>query len=206
MRLFLSLLLFLVFSFASWSQTKHDSKIESYKSRWNRLIPTQLKGQFAGSMGMLSAGAGWSYGKRRQWETDLMLGFVPGNKYEEGHTTLTLKETYTPFRIHLGKDFHLEPLTVGLYMTKIFGEYFWSSLPEKYPKGYYFWAVNTRFNFAMGQAVTIPFNSKRLSRSISAFYEVNTNDLYLISAVGNQSIKLKDIIGLSIGVRFRFFD
>ena len=206
MRLFLSLLLFLVFSFASWSQTKHDSKFESYKSRWNRLIPTQLKGQFAGSMGMLSAGAGWSYGKRRQWETDFMLGFVPGNKYEEGHTTLTLKETYTPFRIHLGKDFHLEPLTVGLYMTKIFGEYFWSSLPEKYPKGYYFWAVNTRFNFAMGQAVTIPCNSKRLSRSISAFYEVNTNDLYLISAVGNQSIKLKDIIGLSIGVRFRFFD
>lgn len=206
MRLYLSLLFFLVFTTASWCQTKHDSKIESYKSRWNRLIPSQLKGQFAGSMGMFSAGMGWDYGKRRQWETDLMMGFVPGNRYDKGHVTMTLKQTYTPFRIDLGHDYHFEPLTAGIYMTKIFGEYFWTSLPERYPKGYYFWAVNTRFNISMGQAITIPCNSKRFSRSVSAFYEVNTNDLYLISAVGNQCITLKDIIGLSIGLRFRFFD
>lgn len=204
MKLFLYL--FLVFSFSALGQSRHDVKLESYQSRWNKLIPTQLKGQFAGSMGMLSAGVGWDYGKRRQWETDFMMGFVPGNRYDEGHVTMTLKQTYTPFRIHLGNDYHFEPLTAGMYITKIFGEYFWTSLPERYPKGYYFWAVNTRFNISLGQAVTIPCNSKLFSRSVSAFYEVNTNDLYLISAIGNESITIKDIIGLSIGLRFRFFD
>ncbi|MBP8790187.1 MAG: hypothetical protein KBH01_02005 [Breznakibacter sp.] len=206
MRFYLILGVLILFSFATLGQSSHDVKVENYQKKWSKLIPSQLKGQFAGSMGMLSAGVGWDYGKRRQWETDFMMGFVPGNKYEDGHLTMTLKQTYTPFRIQLGHDFHFEPLTSALYVTKIYGEYFWSSLPEKYPKGYYFWAVNTRFNLALGQAITIPCNSKRFSRSISAFYEVNTNDLYLISAVGNESIKLKDIIGLSIGVRFRFFD
>ena len=207
MRLYLYFSLFvLLFPVVSSGQTKHEEMMVGYRKGWEKVIPTQVKGQFAGSMGMFSVGPGWDYGKRRQWETNVYLGMIPGNKYEEGHATFTLKETYTPFRINLGKDFHIEPLTVGLYMTKIFGEYFWAKLPERYPKDYYFWAVNTRFNISLGQSLTIPCNGKMFSRSISVFYEVNTNDLYLISYVGNDYIKLKDIIGLSIGVRFRFFD
>lgn len=202
-----AVLLFLfLWSGALSAQTPHENRIEAYRKGWDRLIPTQLKSHFAGSMGMVSVGPGWDYGRRRQWETDFLLGVVPGSKQESPHLTMTLKQTYTPFRIHLGHEFELEPLTAGLYITKISGEYFWAKQPERYPKGYYFWAVNTRFNISLGQAVTIPLNSKRFSRSASLFYEVNTNDLYVISKVGNKVIKIKDIIGLSVGVRFRFFD
>ena len=28
-------------------------------------------------MGLLSFGTGWDYGKRNQWETDILLGFIP---------------------------------------------------------------------------------------------------------------------------------
>ncbi len=206
MRLYVFSAFVLLCLSSSYAQTRHDTMIESYKNRWNKLIPTHLKSQYAGSMGMVSAGAGWDYGKRRQWETDVLLGFVPGNKYESAHGTLTLKQTYSPFRIELGGDFQLEPITAGLYITKIYGEYFWTKQPQKYPKGYYFWAVNTRFNVFIGQSFTLPLNSRRFSRSASLFYEVNTNDLYFISYIGNEVIKLHDIIGLSVGVRFRFFD
>ena len=37
------------------------------------MIPTHTKLQYAGGMGLLSWGIGWDYGKRGQWETDLLL-------------------------------------------------------------------------------------------------------------------------------------
>ena len=38
--------------------------------------PTHVKMQYAGGMGVLSTGVGWDYGKRRQWETDVLLGYL----------------------------------------------------------------------------------------------------------------------------------
>lgn len=183
----------------------HDEKLSWYKSKWERLMPNQSKLQFAGSMGMFSGGPGWSYGKRNQWETDWYIGFIPEIDEIEGHMTTTLKQTYTPFRCRLSEFISMEPVTTGIYITKIFGEYFWSKLPERYPKNYYFWAVNTRFNIFVGQSFAFKMGTKTLGKELSFFYEFNTNDLYLISAFGNKTIGLKDIVGLSFGIRYRVF-
>lgn len=188
-----------------WAEPKDDQRIEKYKKKWDRLIPRQIKLQFAGSMGMFSFGPGWYYGSRNQWETDLFLGFIPRINGSDSHITVTLKQTYTPFQILFNESFSYEPLSSGVYFNKIFGEYFWSRLPEKYPKGYYFWAVNTRFHVFLGQAFAFRLSEDTKGKTISFFYEFNTNDLYLISAWGNKSIGLKDIIGLSFGFRYRGF-
>jgi hypothetical protein len=162
-----------------------------------------MKLQFAGSMGMFSAGPGWFYGKRDQWETDFYIGFIPRINDSEGHITTTLKQTYTPFRFQVNDRFTIEPITTGVYINKIFGEYFWSRLPERYPRNYYFWAVNTRFHVFLGQAFSYRLGEHLLGKNISFFYEFNTNDLYLISAFGNKTIGLGDIVGLSFGIRLR---
>lgn len=181
---------------------RHQQRI---RSNWSRLIPKQNKLQFAGSMGMFSGGIGWYYGRKKQWETDWFLGFIPKMNKQDGHVTTTLKQTYTPWRLALKENLYIEPLTTGIYINKIFGEYFWSKLPEKYPENYYFWAVNTRFNIFVGQAFTIDLNDTHVGREISFFYEFSTNDLYIISAIGNQSISPWDIVGLSVGLRYRIF-
>ena len=187
-------------------QIRKEKKEERIRNQWARLIPKQNKLQFAGSMGMFSGSVGWYYGKKNQWETDLFLGFIPKMNRQDGHVTVTLKETYTPWRIKLNDDFSYEPLTTGIYVNKIFGEYFWNKLPERYPEGYYFWATNTRFNVFLGQAITFKLNkSPLLGKELSFYYEFSTNDLYLISAIGNQTIKAWDIIGLSLGIRYRAF-
>ncbi len=173
------------------------------RNSWGSLIPKQTKLQFAGSMGMFSGGFGWHYGKKSQWETDLFLGFVPKMNNQDFHMTTTIKQTYTPWRKTLGGDWFIEPLTTGIYINKIFGEYFWSKLPEKYPESYYFWAVNTRFNIFLGQAFTVDLDNNKLGRELSFFYEVSTNDLYIISAWGNSSINPWDIVGFSLGLRYR---
>lgn len=205
MVVFRSILIFVLVLYSPFAmgQGTGEDKKEKTKSYWSRFIPDQAKFQFAGSMGMFSVGPGLSYGKKAQWETDLFIGYIPKIDNMKGHITLTLKQTYTPFRVELNDKFTYEPLTAGIYMNKIFGTYFWEKLPAKYPRNYYFWATNTRFNIFIGQAVSYR-PSRESPRSWSFFYEVNTNDLYILSAYGNNMIDLTDIINISFGLRYRF--
>ncbi|PTN05948.1 hypothetical protein [Mangrovibacterium marinum] len=206
---------FLILSLPLWAEenskyadreARRVQKEEQIRRKWANLIPKQNKLQFAGSMGMFSGSVGWYYGKKNQWETDLFLGFIPKMNRQDGHVTITLKETYTPWRLSINDDFSFEPLTTGAYLNKIFGEYFWNKLPERYPNGYYFWAVNTRFNIFVGQAITLKLDKSPLfGKELSFYYEISTNDLYVISAIGNQTIHAWDIIGLSLGIRYRVF-
>lgn len=205
MKYLLTILLILtcLLPFPAMAQEKEDELLLEYQKQWNRLIPKQVKFQFAGSMGMVSVGPGWVYGKKSQWETDLFVGFIPKIGDMKGHVTATLKQTYTPFEIEFNNGILYEPLTAGIYLNKIFGPYFWRKLPAKYPNNYYFWATNTRFNIFLGQAISAKIG-KGPSRNWSFFYEVNTNDLYLLSAIGNRTIKMEDIINISLGIRYRF--
>ena len=214
-KLISSIVILFLLNTTSWAEydskskdrdAKRIEKEEKIRKKWANLIPRQNKLQFAGSMGMFSASVGWYYGKKNQWETDFFLGFIPKMDNQDGHVTITFKETYTPWKIQINERFTYEPLTTGLYINKIFGEYFWSKLPEKYPEGYYFWAVNTRFNVFAGQAITFKLNKTALyGKELSFYYEVSTNDLYVISAIGNKTVSLKDIVSLSLGIRYRIF-
>ena len=187
------------------AESQHEKKLARYKRNWSRLMPNQTKLQFAVSMGMFSARQGWFYGKNNHWETYWFIGFIPKIAGAEEHMPTPIKQTYTPFRIQVNDYLSFEPVTTGIYINKIFGEYFWSKLPERYPKNYYFWAVNTRFNIFLGQSVAFRMGNKTLGKELSFFYELNTNDLYLISAFGNKTIGLSDILSLSFGIRYRVF-
>lgn len=200
---FLLPLLFL--GVVAMGQTKHDERIEKYRSGWNKLIPRYSKVQFAGSMGLISLGGGWDYGKKRQWETDLLLGYLPKFDGKEGHLTITLKENYSPWNIQIKESrWKVEPFTVSLYINKIFGDEFWSREPERYPDRYYGVATNLRFNLAFGQRISFKVKPVILSKQIAFFYEVGTNDLYLISAFTNRYLRFQDIFNLSLGFKFQF--
>lgn len=187
------------------AQALLDSVVKQrYISTWSSVIPTHVKVQYAGDMGVVSVGSGWDYGGRRQWETNLFIGFLNKTSESPIYVTATLKQTYKPFRISIGDNWEVEPVTAGLYMTKIFGSNFWSRLPERYPRGYYFWILNMRFNVFLGQAITFKCPRYLKGDSFSFFYELNTNDLYVISAVKNSYLGFKDIVNLSFGVKFTF--
>ena len=74
------------------SPSLYELRHERYIKRWNKLIPNQATVQYAGSIGMFSAGAGWRYGRNHHWETDLLLGFLPKYHSETAHMTFTIKE------------------------------------------------------------------------------------------------------------------
>jgi len=186
------------------SESRYDKRVLRYRKHWAALIPTQFTIQNAGNMGAISAGFGWNYGKRKQWETDLLVGFVPKHQSSRLKTTLTLKENYVPWSFSLASGWSVEPLQASIYLNTVFGHEFWKTQPDRYPDSYYdFMSTKFRLNIALGQRITfqIPDNKRKRAKSLSIFYEVSSCDLYIRSKFIDSSIPLKDIIGLSLGVK-----
>lgn len=176
---------------------------------WQRLVPTHSKIQYAGSIGIASAGFGWDYGRRGQWETDLFVGVIPSYNSDSPKLTLTLKESFVPWSIGLGDRFSFEPLSCGLFLSTILSDKFWVREPDRYPKGYYTFSTRIRSHIFVGERFTCKVNTRRRDRtlrSISVYYELSTCDFYLISAITNRTLRVKDILSLSFGVKFQMFD
>lgn len=193
-------------------ESKYEKHLDRRARAWASLIPTHFVIQNAGNMGVISLGVGWSYGKNRKWETELLFGYIPRHDSSRGKLTTTLKGNYIPWRIDLNPssapaDTHwkFEPLTVSLYLNTVYGHEFWKSQPSRYPDKYYeFMSTKFRLNLALGQRITlkIPENKRKLHNRISLFYEIGTCDLYIRSLFQGQDVKIKDILGLSIGMKF----
>lgn len=203
----LSSLLFSPISGVIFSQNGYNRRIEKYKSGWERLIPTHQKIQFAGGMGLLSAGIGWDYGKNNQWETDILLGFLPKYSTKHGKATFTIKQNFIPWNKRINNILSIDPLACGLYVNTIMDGDFWVNEPDKYPSGYYSFSTKMRFNVFIGQRFTfhIPPEKRFMFKNITAFYEISSSDLYIVSAFGNKSLKPSDYLRLSFGLRFQVF-
>lgn len=187
--------------------SKYDKRIHRYRKNWNKLIPTYTKIQFAGNMGLLSSGMGWDYGKKNQWETDLLLGFLP--KYDSGKfkITMTLKQNYIPWSLQLGKSLSAEPLSCGLYFNTVFGNDFWVSEPDRYPEGYYGFSSKIRANIFLGQRLTYHIDPqyRYQAKAVTFFYEISSSDLYIVSAFTNKYLRPKDYLCFSFGVKLQLF-
>ena len=190
----------------SLEMSRYERRMKRYSSVWQSLQPSQFIMQNAGNMGLLSFGLGWNYGKRNQWETHLLFGWIPKYKGHSVRMTMTLKETFIPWNKRLGEEWRLEPLTVGLYANTVFGKAFWRSQPSRYPDKYYqFLSTRVRLNVFLGQRITviIPNNKRKFVKSMTAFYELSTCDLYIRCMFQDSSVKLKDIVGLSLGLKMQ---
>ena len=85
-------------------------RLNNYYRMWARLIPHGARIQYAGNMGMFSGGPTWIYG-RRHWETSLMFGFVPKHNAHHAVMTMTLKQDYIPWTVHVaGELVDFQPL------------------------------------------------------------------------------------------------
>ena len=183
----------------------YKHRVELRQRRWAQLIPNQFVVQNAGNMGVLSAGSGWSYG-RQHWETHLLWGYIPQHQSTRGKLTTTLKENYIPWSIGMKSGWSIEPLSASLYVNTVYGHEFWKSQPNRYPNKYYeFMSTKFRLNVALGQRITweIPGNRRKYAKSVTLFYEVSSCDLYIRAKFQDSSVPLKDILGLSIGLKLQ---
>lgn len=184
---------------------RYDRRLERYRRNFNSLIPQTHVMQLYGDMGLVSIGVGWDYGKREQWETNLLLGFIPKYNSDKMRLSFTLKQNYTPWSFSVSDAVSIEPLMTGMYLNTVFGHQFWTHEPDRYPKGYYGFSTRVRIHLFVGQSVTlaIPPEKRFIAKVVSAFYELSTCDLYVVSAFTNRYLKPRDYLRLSFGLRFK---
>lgn len=184
-------------------KTENMSTKELKKTAFS-LVPSSYMLQYAGSIGLLSAGTGWDYGRRKQWSTDFLLGYVPKYDTDRAKLTLTLRQSYTPWEIKLNKQFTYHPLRTGAYLNTTLGKQFWYKEPDKYPNSYYRFSTRLRINIFVGQDFSYKIKSNSsYFEGIKFYYDLHTSDLYLVSGVQNKYLKFDDYIGLALGVKLQ---
>lgn len=187
--------------------SRYDNRIRRYRRYWGALIPTQTVLQTCGNMGLFSFGVGWDYGKHRQWETQLLFGYIPKYDSNNAKMTMTLKQNYIPWSVMMGHGWAFEPLECGLYFNTVFGSDFWTKQPSKYGSGYYPFSTRIRPNIFVGERFTVdvPENLRKFVKSVTFFYELSTNDIYFMRFYRNGSAGFWDVFGLSLGIKTQLF-
>lgn len=187
--------------------SRYDNRIHRYRRYWGALIPTQTVLQTCGNMGLFSFGVGWDYGKHRQWETQLLFGYIPKFDSNSAKMTMTLKQNYIPWSVTMGHGWAFEPLECGLYFNTVFGSDFWTKQPSKYGSGYYPFSTRIRPNIFVGERFTVDVseNRRKFVKSVTFFYELSTNDIYFMRFYRNGSAGFWDVFGLSLGIKTQLF-
>ena len=167
------------------------------------LLPDYITAQYAGSTGWISIGAGYNLFKQHV-RVGVQYGFVPeekGGKLQILSTSFFFK----PYVLHASKNIDFNPLDIGVKASYHFGDKFYINWPARFPDGYYWWKSALRLHLATETSVTYKLKNAGRAKYVTAYLELNSSDLYLISYVLNfKSLSLPDIIKAGVGLRIGF--
>ena len=202
MKIIIKYTFLFIFALVGFAASAQDSHTTNTDRKW--YLPDHVTLQFAGNIGLLSAGPGYSY-LNDKVNTDILYGFVPGFESNTSIHILTAKNYYTPFRVDLNDKFQWEALKLGTGVSYSLGQQFYTSLPKRYPDNYYWWASSLRFTPFIGTAISAKVgNDATIIKRLQFYTELGTTDLDLVSKLDNKSLSVYDILNLAIGTKLVF--
>ena len=176
---------------------------DSTVSKRDWYLPDYVKTQFAGNIGFIAVGVGYScFGDKAQF--DLFYGYVPRSVGGVDIHMISRKNSVIPLSVDLRKGYVLSPLVVGFSTILTLGNNYFLSLPDRYPEGYYWWPTALHFAPFMGVKIQKKLEEVRRVKVIDAFIEVGTVDFYLRSALRSDYLGPADILSLAVGMTFFF--
>jgi len=156
--------------------------------------------QYAGGIGFLSAGVGYTFVDHRI-DVSAFYGYVPTWFTVDDLHSVSLQFTAKLIRIKASESIEILPLNIGWYLHHTFGNEYWVKLPDNYPDEYYWWSPGRNAGIFIGGEIKTKLLANKTPASGMAFYvRAGTRGLYLSSKVGNSSIPITDIIELGFGV------
>jgi len=173
------------------------------------LIPDAAIGQYAGSIGYFSIGAGYEIFKNKKGYLDFNYGYVPASKGGELHVA-TVKLAYKPFEIKLSDWGKLYPFNPGFFLSYTFHEDLaFRFHSDEYPRGYYYWSPALRPHLSVSNEIELSmakiWKEELGIKRVGIYTEFNTNDFYLANYFQNvSSLSLSDVFQLGIGIRLKF--
>lgn len=189
MKTFISLFFIFMAIEDTWGQNK-------------QLLPDFAALQYAGSIGFVSAGCGYSFFNKKV-NTSLHYGYVPRTKGGELHI-LAVKLLYNTASLKLSDKLAFDPFAAGLMVSYHFGSQFTTHWPGHYPEGYYWWRTSIRPHLNMQSALTQKVNNKLIT-SVTFYIDLNISELYLVSYLQNyRSLTLRETVKVGYGIRANF--
>jgi len=194
-------LLVIIFTMAFSISGIYGQESNNFDStKYSKFLPDYVKLQYAGGIGFLSAGLGYTYFDHKL-DISLFYGYVPQKYTVDGLHSISLQFTAKLFRIKASENIEILPLNLGWYLHHTFGNEYWVRLPDYYPKNNYWWSPGRNAGIFIGGEIKTKLLANKIPGSGTAFYvRVGTRGLYLSSIAGNSSIPLSDIIELGFGV------
>ncbi len=169
-------------------------------SKCRVLIPDYMKLQYAGGIGFMSAGVGYTFFKNKL-DVTMFYGYVPKTFGITDLHSVSLQLTFKFLKYKLNDNLEFLPLNFGWYAHHTFGSDFWVTLPDKYSKGYYWWSPGRNAGIFIGGELKTKLLATRSPASGTAFYfRIGSRGLYIASKAGNSTIPLTDILELGFGV------
>ncbi|PSR56900.1 hypothetical protein AHMF7605_27085 [Adhaeribacter arboris] len=172
------------------------------KRKW--YLPDHTVVQFAGNIGFLAVGPGYSLAQDKI-NLDILYGYTPSFEAETSIHTLTGKFIYSPWQNRIKPGYIWEPLKFGAGVSYSLGSQFYTTLPRHYPDGYYFWPTSFRLTPFVGTSISKAVgNSNSLIKQVQGYTEAGTHDLAILSLTTNKALSPWDIISFAFGVKLKF--
>lgn len=114
------------------SQTKGQDSTNN--KHW--IIPDYAIVQFAGGIGFISVGAGYTI-RNEKLKLALVYGYVPKSIGGLPIHAATARLKWSPLKPFRFKNFEIQSLSAGLLVNYTFGKQYFAFLPKYYPFNYY---------------------------------------------------------------------
>ena len=176
-------------------------KVSAQKKGFKIKPPDHIKVQYAGGIGFISIGVGYST-KNQKLEGDLSYGYLPKSVGGIRIHSISGKVTWIPIHPVSVKKYQAEPLITGLVVNYSFGKQYFSFDPPYYPYNYYSFPTAIHSALFLGSRIGHDFPTHAFVQRISVYYEILSFDREIISLVSNpKSLHVTDIVTLSLGVK-----
>lgn len=168
--------------------------------QYRKYMPDYVKLQFAGGIGFLSTGLGYTFFDHRL-DISFFYGYVPKWVTADDLHSISMQSTAKLLRYRLSETIEILPLNIGWFAHHTFGNEYWVKLPDHYPKDYYWWSPGRNAGIFIGGEIKTKWLGNKTPASGTAIYaRIGSRGLYLSSKFGNSSIPIRDVIELGFGV------
>jgi len=165
-------------------------------------FPDHFKSQYAGNMGLVSVGLGYSHFDDKL-HLDVFYGYVPTFVGGVETHTVTTKIAVFPINYIIKPGHKLSPLTFGWNLSVIIGEDYFFKPPDRYPENYY-WATNFKIMPYIGARAHRDLSNRIPFSGLDFYVEIGTVDLYLHDFLHSKFVGIWDILNFSFGFGVNF--
>lgn len=156
--------------------------------------------QFAGNIGFISLGAGYST-RSGDYQISLLYSYTPASTAGIRVHTITAKNIFNIYPFNIDDRHTLIPY-IGLALSLEAGGRSFFFQPSHMPKGYYNFPKSIHLIASGGLKLQHMSDKIKPFRGIEFVAELTTVDAYIWYKVISDEVKMSDIMSLGLGINF----